>query len=55
MRRTGTHQLDDFTANPYWVLNRITSKEKRDRIMASITGKAESDGLVEYPRPFERG
>lgn len=31
--------LDDFTANPYWVLNRIKSKEKRDRIMASITGK----------------
>ena len=31
--------LDDFTANPYWVLNRITSKEKRDRIMASATAK----------------
>lgn len=31
--------LDDFTANPYWVLNRIKSTEKRDRIMASATAK----------------
>lgn len=31
--------LDDFSANPYWVLNRIKSQEKRDRIMASATAK----------------
>ena len=31
--------LDDFTANPYWILNRIQSKEKRDRVMASATAK----------------
>lgn len=30
---------DDFSANPYWVLNRIKSTEKRDRIMASATAK----------------
>lgn len=32
-------ELDDFTANPYWVLNRVKSKEKRDRVMASTTAK----------------
>ena len=31
--------LDDFTANPYWILNRIQSKERRDRVMASATAK----------------
>lgn len=31
--------LDDFTANPYWVLKRIRSTEKRNRIMASATAK----------------
>ena len=31
--------LDDFTANPYWVLNRIKATEKRNRIMASATAK----------------
>lgn len=30
---------DDFSANPYWVLNRIKSTEKRDRIMASASAK----------------
>lgn len=30
---------DDFSENPYWVLNRIKSTEKRDRIMASATAK----------------
>ena len=30
---------DDFTANPYWILHRIKSKEKRDRIMASASAK----------------
>lgn len=29
----------DFSANPYWVLNRNSHKEKRDRIMASGTVK----------------
>lgn len=29
--------LNDFTANPYWILNRIKSNEKRDRIMASTS------------------
>ncbi len=27
--------LNDFTANPYWILNRGKTNEKRDRIMAS--------------------
>lgn len=31
--------LDDFTANPYWVLNRIKATEKRDRVLASATAK----------------
>lgn len=31
--------LDDFSSNPYWVLNRIKSNEKRDRIMTSATAK----------------
>lgn len=32
-------QLDDFTANPYWILNRIKSKERRNRFLASATAK----------------
>lgn len=31
--------LDDFTQNPYWVLNRNKTKETRDRILASGTVK----------------
>lgn len=31
--------LDDFTANPYWLLERVQAKEKRDRVMASATAK----------------
>lgn len=30
---------DDFSANPYWILHRIKSTEKRDRIMASASAK----------------
>lgn len=29
--------LNDFASNPYWVLNRNRSTEKRDRVMASTT------------------
>lgn len=31
--------LDDFTQNPYWVLNRNQSKERRDRVLASANVK----------------
>ncbi len=30
---------NDFSSNPYWILNRMKSEEKRDRIMASATAK----------------
>ncbi|MDR1919180.1 MAG: SusC/RagA family TonB-linked outer membrane protein, partial [Tannerellaceae bacterium] len=31
--------LDDFSANPYWVLNRMKTSESRDRFIASATAK----------------
>lgn len=31
--------VDDYSENPYWILNRIQAKEKRDRIMASASAK----------------
>ena len=31
--------LDDFTQNPYWILNRNKSQERRNRIMASASVK----------------
>lgn len=30
---------DDFSANPYWILNRIKSEERRERIMSSASAK----------------
>lgn len=30
---------NDFSANPYWVLNRMESTERRDRVMASVSAK----------------
>ncbi|MDL2265350.1 SusC/RagA family TonB-linked outer membrane protein [Parabacteroides sp. OttesenSCG-928-G21] len=33
--------IQDFEQNPYWVLNRIKSKDVRDRVMASISAEVQ--------------